>query len=368
MASTARQDPAALIQSLVTEPWRFDFFQAIRLLECLNESAPRVGRSRMLREDYVRFGQLLSLAFAPSSLAQPHQDSRKEGRPQKVTVEFTGLTGPNGPMPLRLTEFIRNRIRGIQDPDAPLFTSDSPVEPGSLAPKDSTLAEFIDLFHHRMIALFYRAWAVTQKSVDFDRKEDRSFAEWIASLCGLGLPELDGLDSIPTWEKLPFTGLLACQTRHAGGLEGILSATFSTRAKIFSFTGHWINIPPEERCLLGRRDHPGSLGRTCVVGARVWDQNLKFTIQLGPMTLAQFRGFLPGEGCHQRLHDWVAFYTRRQYYWKAVILLKKEEVPKICLGRTGQLGYTSWLGILPFRHDPGDYQVRGGGLTAEENS
>jgi len=364
MAPEARQDPAALMQALSTEPWRFDFFQAVRLLECLHDSAPRVGRSKMLREDTVRFGQLLSLACAPSSLAAP----QNERRPQKITVEFTGLTGPHGPMPLRLTEFIRNRLRGIQDPDAPQFESDSSEKSGSIAPKDSTLAEFLDLFHHRMIALFYRAWAVAQKSVDFDRAEDRSFAEWTASLAGLGLPELDGQDSIPTWEKLPFTGHLACQTRHPGGLEGILKATFSTPAKIYSFTGHWINLPEQERCKLGDRNRPGTLGRSCVVGTRMWDRNLKFTVHLGPISLQQFSAFLPGSACHRRLHDWIDFYTSKQYYWKAVILLKKEEVPKICLGRCGQLGYNSWLGSLPFTHDPGDYQVRGGGLTAAENS
>jgi type VI secretion system protein ImpH len=318
----------------------------------------------MLREDTVRFGQLLSLACAPSSLAAP----QNERQPQKVTVEFTGLTGPHGPMPLRLTEFIRNRLRGIQDPDAPQFIAESGDESGSIAPKDSTLADFLDLFHHRMIALFYRAWAVAQKTVDFDREEDRSFAEWIASLAGLGLPELDGQDSIPSWEKLPFTGHLACQTRHAGGLESILAATFSTQAKIYSFTGHWISLPEHERCNLGVKSRPGTLGRSCVVGARIWDQNLKFTVHLGPISLQQFSAFLPGASCHRRLHDWIDFYTSRQYYWKVVVLLKKEEVPKICLGRSGQLGYTSWLGSLPFTHDPGDYQVRGGGLTAAENS
>lgn len=364
MASETWQDPTALIHALCSDPWRFDFFQAVRLLECRHNGFPRVGRSKMLRDDAVRFGQLLNLAFAPSSLAAPQSDRY----PKKITVEFTGLTGPHGPLPLRLTEFIRNRLRGIQDPDAPQIAANALVEPNSIAPKDSTLAEFLDLFHHRMIALFYRAWAVAQKTVDFDREEDRGFAEWIASLCGLGLPELDGLDSIPTWERLPFTGHLACQTRHASGLEGILAASFSTVAKVYSFCGHWVQIPPQERCLLGRKGYPGGIGQTCVVGGRMWDQNLKFSVYLGPMSFEQFDTFMPGSPCHRRLHDCIDFYTRKQYFWKVVVLLKKEEVPKISLGRFGRLGYTSWLGSLPFQSDPDDYQIRGGGLTAAENS
>lgn len=364
MAAAPGQDPGGLIEELFAQPWRYDFFQTIRMLECLHGDSPRVGRSLMLREDAVRFGQLLNLGFAPSTLALP----QNEARPRKITVEFTGLTGPNGPLPLRLTEFIRNRLRGIQDPDAPQFASDASTEPGSLAPKDTTLAEFLDLFHHRMIALFYRAWAVAHKTVDFDRAEDRSFAEWTASLCGLGVPEFDGLDSIPTSEKLPFTGHLACQTRHAGGLKGILAEVFSTTAEVYSLTGHWLTIPEEQRCRIGESPQTGVLGSTCVVGARIWDRNLKITVHLGPMSLEQFESFLPNGPNHRRLHDWMDFYTRRQFYWNAVFILKKEEVPKICLGRGGRLGYTSWLGSLPFENHPHDYQIRGGGLTPSENS
>lgn len=364
MAATPGQDPNSLIEAICANPGHYDFFNAIRLLECLNEHSPRVGRSLMLREDSVRFGQLLSLAFAPGCLAPP----QNEARPRKITIEFTGLTGPNGPLPLRLTEFIRNRLRGIQDPDAPQFSSDASVETGSLAPKDSTLAEFLDVFHHRMIALFYRAWAVTNKTVDFDRAEDRTFAEWTASLCGLGLPDFDDLDSIPTWEKLPFTGHLACQTRHASGLAGILTEVFSTHCAVHPLTGHWLPLPEDERCRLGYSRQTGVLGSTCVIGARIWDRNLKFTVHLGPMSLLQFESFLPASSNHRRLHDWIDFYTRRQYYWNTIIILKKEEVPKICLGRSGRLGYTSWLGSLPFSNHPHDYQIRGGGLTSSENS
>jgi type VI secretion system protein ImpH len=86
------------------------------------------------------------------------------------------------------------------------------------------------------------------------------------------------------------------------------------------------------------------------------------------MPFTHFGAFQPGSDCHLHLHDWIDFYTRRQLFWKAFIILKKEEVPQICLGRAGSLGYTSWLGSLPFQHDPCDYQIRGGGLSTAENS
>ena len=370
MAPAHRQDPHHLIDALCAEPWKYDFFQAVRLAECAFNEQPRIGRSKQLRQDAVRFGQLLSLACAPASLAAcaPAKIAKTQNdwSPRKLSIEFTGLTGPHGPLPLRLTEFIRNRLRGIQDPDAVFAITDPTTEGGSAAPKDAALADFLDLFHHRMIGLFYRAWAVAQKTVDFDRVEDRSFAEWTGSLCGLGLPELDGNDHIPTWEKLPFTGHLACQTRHASGLAGILAESFGTQAQIHPLTGHWLNIPESQRCRLGESRETGVLGRTSIVGSRLWDRQLKFTAVLGPMKLSQFEAFLPQGTSHARLHDWIAFYTRQELYWDAVIVLKKDEVPKISLGRQGRLGYTTWLKSRPSQHDASDYCIYGGRLDAVE--
>ncbi|HEY1082326.1 MAG TPA: type VI secretion system baseplate subunit TssG [Prosthecobacter sp.] len=364
MASASGQDPDRLIEELCAEPWKHDFFQGLRAIECAFADRPRIGRSRTLRDDALRFSQLLSLSFATSTLSR----SQVENQPRRLTVRFTGLTGPHGPLPLRLTEFIRNRLRGIYDHDIQGTAADALSEGGIAAPKDSTLAEFLDIFHHRMISLFYRAWAVAQKTVDFDREEDRSFAEWTASLFGMGLPALDGVDSIPTWQKLPFAGHLANQSRHASGLEGVLADVFSTRAEVICLTGHWMKIPPSQLCRMGKSRELGTLGKSCVIGSAVWDRSMKFQIRLGPMSLDQFEKFTPGSRSHQALHDWVAYYTRREFYWEATILLKKQEVPKISLGQSGRLGYTTWLSSVAFKQDPGDYRVRGGGLTPAENS
>lgn len=364
MAAESRKDPHRVIDEVCAEPWRHDFFQALRTIECAYSDWPRIGRSKTLRDDPVRFGQLLSLAFATSTLAVP----QSAGGLRKLTVQFTGLTGPHGPLPLRLTEFIRNRLRGIYDADLQGTAAGNNADVAASGARDATLAEFIDIFHHRMIALFYRAWAVAQKTVDFDRAEDRCFAEWTASLFGVGLPEFDGRDSIPTWQKLPFAGHLASQTRHAAGLEGILADAFATKAKVVSLTGHWITIPSDQRCYLGKSPAFGALGTSCVVGSSIWDRRMKFTVWLGPMPLEQFEEFTPGRPHHRRLHDWIAFYTRQEFFWEAVILLKKDEVPKIRLGVTGRLGYTTWVSSLAFKHDPSDFHVRGGGLIPAENT
>src|SRR5262245_55491586 len=145
-------DSAALIQDVLSRPWDHDFFFAIRRVECAHPQLPRLGMSRSLRHDPARVGHYVSLASASSALEEPHLDRQKG---QKLMVRFTGLTGPNGALPLRYTDFIRNRQRGIYDPDIRGTRGDNFAEGVTAAPRDSTLAEFIDLFHHRTISLFY---------------------------------------------------------------------------------------------------------------------------------------------------------------------------------------------------------------------
>ena len=355
METKSREDPHRVIRDIACQPWAHDFFQGIRAIECAFRSQPRIGSSRTLRDDPVRFGQQVALDFASSTIAR---NETKAGLNQRILVRFMGLTGPNGALPLRLTEFIRNRSRGIPDPDVQGTAADVASEGGSVAPKDGTLAAFLDLFHHRSISFFYRAWAVSQKTVDYDREEDRSFAEWIGCLLGVGLPELDGVDSVRSAERLPFAGHLANQSRHTSGLEGLLSDAFSTETKVDSLVGQWIAIPIDQRCYLGRDRDLGSLGNSCVIGSQFWDRAMKFVVRLGPVSLEQFKSFWPNEQGNQKLRDWIAFYTRRELFWEAHIALERSEVPQIELGRSGRLGYSAWLSSLPFSDHPSDFHVR----------
>ena len=364
MATTHGPDPGQLIDSITADPGRWDFFMALRRLECAHSGQPRIGASRSLRQDPIRFGQFLSLGFATSALEKP----QIRGETRKLLIRFTGLTGPHGPMPLRLTEFIRNRLSGIYDSDVRGTRADLSGSQNAASPRDATLAAFLDVFHHRIISLFYRAWAVAQKTADFDREEDRSFAEWIAASFGCGDPAFDGTDSIPLWRKLPFAGFLSSGTRHPGGLEGLLREFFRLPVTLHSLVGQWVDLPPEQHCRLGQSRHTGMLGRSCIVGSRVWDRQLKFTLRIGPMGYDRFQSFLPGGESHRLLHDWVAYYTRREFFWEAAIVLRKEEVPGIRLGSSGALGRTTWLRSQPMAQDADSYRVKGGGLTAADNN
>lgn len=336
MASPARQTTGDLIAQLAAEPFAFDFFRAVRLLEASAPDRPLLGETLQPSDDLVRFGQQPSLAFAPSTLQSVTPG--RDGRATKVLVHFFGMFGPNGALPFHLTEHARERQRNAKDP---------------------TLVAFLDVFHHRLLSLFYRAWAVNQKAVDLDRPDRSRFSMYIGSTFGVGMESLRDRDAVPDWAKLYFSGRLAPQTRNAEGLQAIIREFFGLPAQIETFAGQWIDLPPESICQLGASPESGTLGRTVIVGSRFWDVQLKFRIRLGPMSLLDLQRLLPIGDAFKRLKAWIKNYVGHEFCWDAQLVLKKEEVPSTVLGKSGLLGWTMWLKSKPFPRDAEDVILDG---------
>ena len=331
MASARGKKTTDLIQALHQRPFGFDFFRAVRLLEVLFRRWPRLGESLSPRQDPIRFKQRPSLAFAPSTIDRFEPPT--EELPAKLFVNFAGLFGPNGPLPLHVTEYAHDRLTNA---------------------RDGTLVGFCDIFHQRMLSLFYRAWAVNQKSADLDRPEDSRFALYIGSLFGIGMESLRDRDAVSDWAKLFYSGRLVAQTRNAEGLKAIIEDYFGMPTVIETFSGHWMTLPESSTCRLGATPDTGSLGVTAIVGSRIWDCQLKFRIRLGPMSLADLTRLLPTGASFRRLKTWVLNYLHEEFFWDAQLVLKREEVPETCLGRAGLLGWTTWLKSKPFGHDAED--------------
>ncbi|MEK6233247.1 MAG: type VI secretion system baseplate subunit TssG [Planctomycetales bacterium] len=321
------------LRKLQETPYQFGFFQALRRLECVHRDKPRLGQSKTPADDPVRLGQRPSMAFAPSTLADYQV---LKGRP-RLRQYFLGLFGPNGAVPLHLTEYARDRIAND---------------------KDRTLSAFADVFHHRMLGFFYRARADAHPTVQFDRPEEDRFAEFVGSLCGLGYASLRDRDDMPDLAKLFFSGHLGCQTRHSEGLQSILEYFFSIKTEIISFHGHWLSLPEDAQLRLGDSPETGSLGLNTVVGSRVWDCQYMFQVVFGPMNLAEYERLLPGGDSLKRLQAIVRNYTGDELICEVKLILKKEEVPDVVLGKSGVLGRTTWLKSKPLAKDADDFRWR----------
>ena len=323
-------DRVDLYEALEREPWAFDFFQALRRLEAVNAARPRLGASRRPAEDPVRLAQEPSLAFAPSTLAA---FKRFEDGPPRLSVYVLGLLGPNGPLPLHLTEYARNRAR---------------------THGDSALASFLDVFHHRLLSLFYRAWASSRPTVHLDRPAHDRFGVWIGATFGQGAPAFAHRDEIPDLAKRHYAARFALQTRNAEGLEAIVEDFFGVPARVEAFRAAWLDLPEGSRWQLGSSRDGGELGVSTTIGARIWDRAQSFRLALGPLSLAEYERFLPGGPALRRLGTLVRNYIGDELDWDVNLILDREAVPPFPLGGPVRLGTTTWLrGRTPDR-DPAD--------------
>lgn len=325
------QHLADLITKLEKDPYAFGFYQVLRLIECLYRDAPRLGMSRRPGEDPVRLAQEPGMQFESASLTA--FEPKKDGRPHRLAVRLFGLLGPNGPLPLHMTEYAHERLRKHKDP---------------------TFARFLDIFHHRMLSLFYRAWANNEPTVSFDRPESDRFAAYVGSLEGLGMTALRNRDEVSDWTKLCFCAHLACQTKHPGGLEATLTEYFGVPAKLNEFVGGWLPLPENDIFRLGENPSSGTLGGSIILGSEVWSSQHKFRIVLGPMGYKDYLGFLPAGARIRRLVALVRNYAGDEWSWDVNLVLKHKEVPLMSLDGRSRLGWTTWLGKRSVAKDADD--------------
>lgn len=329
------RDPVDVERQLAERAHRMDFFQALRLLENAYPQQPRIGASLRPRDDAVRFGQDPSLCFQPGELAH-FKPARVDAR-ARLAVNFFGLFGPNGPLPLHLTEYARERARNAADP---------------------TVGAFLDIFHNRMLALFYRARAGAEPVISLDRPDGDRFSTYVGSLFGIGAPALRERDRIGDFAKLHFAGLLASRKRPASGLASILGAYFRQPVTVEQFVGHWMRLPGDVQSRIGAQDRGGRLGVSAVLGRQVWDCQHKFRIVIGPLDYAEYSRLLPGGESMQRLAAWVDNYAGIALDWDVRLILKREQVPTARLGGGARLGWTSWLGSRPALRTEGQLVIK----------
>lgn len=322
MATSGRPGPdhLSLIERLHKNPEEHHVFQALRVIEAHYADAPRLGESRRPREDKVRLGQEAELAFPPSTIAA-FEPAGASG-PGRLTNRFFGFFGPQGPLPLHLTEFARDRQRNHRDP---------------------TFVAFANMLTHRLMSLLYRAWASGRPTASFDRGED-PVANKIAALAGYYGDDMRRRDDMPDLARRHFAGHLALGPKTPEGLVSVLSGFFGVPVSVQQFVGAWLDLEPDDTWQLGR---PAGLGQSTSIGNRVWSRSSKFRITIGPLKLEDYERLLPGGPALERLKSIVRSYIGDTLDWDVNLILAGDDVPRASLGGTTRLGHTSWSRSRP---------------------
>jgi type VI secretion system protein ImpH len=345
MAATSRAidtdlEEILLSDALREEPFRFQFFQAVRLLHRLFPGRQAVGGFVHPSTEVVRFSVHQSLAFPPSelrSLALP------QNQPARMNVNFMGLTGPEGMLPLCYTEFVMERLQK----------------------KDAATADFLDIFNHRILSLFYQAWEKHHFPVRYERGEKDQLSQHLGDLIGIGTAGLQQRlePDVSDNSLFYYTGLCAQRPHSAIALEQLLSDYFEVPVAIEQFAGSWYRLERETQTCLQEKDRIFEmLGRGAVVGDQIWDQQSMVRIRLGPLSLDQYLEFLPTGHGYKSLRSLVQLYSNDQLDFELQLVLRRDETPTPELGAAGrkapQLGWVTWMRTAPMGRDPRDTVVR----------
>jgi len=314
---------------LRANPCEFEFFQAVRLIERLLPDRAPVGRFVSPDKEVMRFNAHNAFPFPASQIQRLIWD----GDVPVLVVNFMGLTGPMGVLPLYYTEMMLERIRN----------------------KDYGIIQFFDIFNHRMISLFYQAWEKYRFTLAYERGERDTFSHHLMDLIGIGSGDLQDRLRVRDDSLLFYGGLLALRPRSAVALQRIIEDYFEVPVEIEQFTGAWFRLAPKDLCVFDRASTESEqLGFGAVVGDEIWHQQSGVRLHLGPMGIEQYLDFLPTGSAYLPLQSLAKFAGRGELDFEVRLILKKDDVPPCELGATPRLGWTSWAMTQPKPAHAGD--------------
>lgn len=303
--------------ALAATPWRVGFFSLMRQLAARYPDAPPIGQALRPQEESFRVGQKPSLIFAPREIADITRDPHGYWR---IRLFSLGLLGPNGAMPLFFTEFVRER---------------------SEAHQDSTLADFLDIFHHRALTTFYRAWAISQSAIALDRPQDEHFSSYIDAL---GHTASSHPAALASHARLSAAPHLVREARNPEGLTKMLKRFFDVPVAIEEFIPRWVDIHPDDCTRLGDPCLSSLLGEGAFAGEKIMDCQHNFRLLIGPLPLDDYLSFTPTGHNLPKLVEWVRAFIGFEFLWEVKITVSPNAAPPAHLGGHERLGWSTWLG------------------------
>lgn len=314
-----------LLASAQAQPWRHSFVALLRRLAASHSDTPAVGRAQRPQQEPYRLGQSASLSFAPREIDRVEVDEH-----QRVHIHLLGLgmLGPNGSLPLHVSELVQARVQ---------------------TRRDHTLNNFLNLFHHRAFSHIYRAWAQSQSAAGLDRAEAETFTPYVARLAGDEPHELQDARRHP-WSPHARWASAAHRVRTARNPEGLvhtLQHYFGVRVQLHEYQLHWMPLEPQDQTHLGRPLPSSVMGEGAIAGETVPDRQSKFRLVIGPLGLNAYLRLTPA-GTPQgsdlpALIELVRAFVGYEYVWDVQLLVARQQAQTAQLGGPQQLGWSTWL-------------------------
>ncbi|KAF1016753.1 MAG: hypothetical protein GAK31_00011 [Stenotrophomonas maltophilia] len=348
MPSAQRRIDPGVAQQLLTEPHRFQFFQAVRVLEqVFQRQGVKAGQAVPMR---VRFRNSLSLGFPATELAAEGEIYSLKGERLQdreaieqaligeelaevhLTPQFMGLLGTTGALPLHYTETLQLR---------------------ELYERDRTARAFLDIFSTRAVSLHYAAWKKHRLALQYELDRRERFLPLVLSLLGMGMSELrdrlheGGGGEIFDQAVAYYAGAIRQRPVSAALMQRVLSDYFQVPLHLEQFVGAWYRVPAGQATRLGQAN--AVLGASALAGDRVWQRDLRLRLRIGPLRRQAFDDFLPGGSAAEALAKWLSLLTGGTLEYEVRLVLRAEDVQGSALGGSGgaRLGWDSYLSSRP---------------------
>lgn len=333
METTKRQPRTPLIEELLQKPYDFEFHQAVKIFEAASPHLLPLGDDPNIEHQPVSLKSRVLLSY-PSSDISVIQKNEGEIAPSEMHVNFFGIGGSQGPLPMPYTETLMSRI----------------------AQKDFVMRDFLDIFNHRLLSILHKVKKKHNISLSPTDPHNTPHARILSHLVGLSKPALKNRFSAPDDHFFGLGAFIWQRHRSIVGLATFLQDFFKVPVSIDQFKGTWKDMAAEEITYIGKRrtGKNNVLGRTAALGTRFWDQQGLIQINLGPLTYKTFSTFLKTEKNYALFCEVVRFYLQLTHTFQINLILKKDDVPACRLGE-GRLAWTSWIKTKPFAEN--DRQV-----------
>ena len=339
MGSASGRPAASVRDKLFERPAAFRFFQAVRLLKLL-----RAGEGTVDADDpddeIVRFRSQVSLSFPPADITDL-VDFGTEGRAAVMEVAFMGMAAAEsfGSLPQCYTEKIYEEAKE----------------------KNYALRDFLDLFNHRFVSHFYRAWEKYNVAVSYECGEGSYYERAIFGLIGMGTGGLRNRLALEDRALLSRGGLLKMAPVPASALEGLVESYFRVPVRTEQFLPGWYNIDEGDQNRLGRTN--SRLGDDLFMGESVELCEFRFGLRIGPLDWDRYRDFFPDTEGYAALHSLVKLAVPPETDFQCRMVLQAEDVPDLRLEHTPsqacRLGWSTWLHSDEPRNDADDAVLAG---------
>lgn len=321
MARKNRKTAPSIAEVFLNEPYRFEFHQAVKLLEHLRPKSIPFGETVTPAEEAVSIKSRVYLESLSSDIYSLESVALSSpSTPPTLTVNFMGIAGIQGPLPLPYTEMIIQRVRN----------------------GDTSLKDFLDIFNHRLISILHRIRKQYLVSLSSQEVEKTQIGRGLKAFTGIGLASLQHRLHVRDRSLLAYASLYWTHPRSAMGLVRILTSYFKIPVSLNKCTGRWRTLSPDQVTRLGTPGQWKILGQGAALGTRIWDQTTHFSLHLGPLTEDQLDTFLPYGNGFYRLKDIVNFYIPPHMDFS--LRYEAKSPPSTYLSQKSYLGWRCWLG------------------------